>query len=109
MAIQNECFNFCDTALQVSDLLELAPDYFSLLSSKNSEVRGQALKFIEKGAASIPLEKLRDLGGQVLPELVKLINDISPQVRENAVPCLAIFLKRLGQEFMGPFLKDVKQ
>lgn len=76
--------------------------------NKNSEVRAQTLKFIERGAANIQIDKLQDLCGQILPELVKVINDISPQVRENAVSCLAIFLKRLGQNQMNPFLREIK-
>ena len=107
--VQDECLIFCDVAIKCSDLEELKDEYIPAITDKAPGVKTGTLKFIEKAALVTYIDKLQNIAPDLLPAMVKAIEDKDAGVRETALHCMGILKGRLGDGVTSKYLKDINK
>jgi len=107
--VQISCNNFCDVAIKCSDLAELGPEYIPSITDVAPGVKTGTLKFIEKAAIITYIDKLQNIAPELLPAMVKAIDDKDAGVRETALHCMGILKGRLGDGVTSKHLAGVNK
>lgn len=99
-----------DAIFQTTMLKSIQEDVMSYFSNKNPNIRLESVLFLGRCMESkkTPVLQKSELKG-IANELVKLLDDSVPEVREGAMQSTAILMKKVGEKALNPFLEKVDQ
>ena len=96
-----------DASLHCSNLEEIKEDVFPKINDKVQYVRAGTLKYVEKLSIVTYIDVLQRVADELLPILLKVVDDKEGEVREAALHCMGILRGRLGEEALSKYLKDI--
>lgn len=70
-------------------------------------VKAGTIKFVEAACQITYIDVLQRIEKELLPAMVKAIDDKDGTVRDYALHCMGILKGRLGESVMSKYLKDV--
>ena len=104
-----EVKNFMDAALHATNMEEVKEGMIPCITNVAPGVKDGTIKFVEQAAQVTFIDVLQRVADELLPAMVKAIDDKDGTVRESALHCMGILKGRLGDSVMDKFLKNVNK
>jgi len=104
-----EVKNFMDAVLLATNIDEVREEMIPCITNVAPGVKDGTIKFVEKAALVTFIDVLQRIADDLLPAMVKAIDDKDGTVRESALHCMGILKGRLGDSVMDKHLKNVNK
>lgn len=100
---------FLEAVLLSSNIEELKEEIVPCITNVAPGVRAGTIRFIEKACQVTYIDVLQRTAPELLPAMVKAVEDKDGTVRETALHCTGILKGRLGDSVMDKHLKNVNK
>lgn len=109
IAVHEAVAKFLTAAIQCSTLQEICEEIVASIKHVAPAVKTGAIKFVEQIAQVTYIDVLQNSQAELLPAMVKAIEDKDGAVRELALHCMGILKGRLTESVTAKYLKDVNK
>jgi len=103
-----EVNNFATAVPKCSSLEEVKEEFVPLITNVAPGVKVGVIKFVEKTAQITYIDVMQRCMDDLMPAMVKAIDDKDGTVRETALHCMGILKGRLGEK-SEKYIKDVNK
>jgi len=105
--ILDEIKKFLDAVPKCTNFEEIGPEVIPLITNNAPGVKNGTLKFVESLSVVTYIDVLQRVQDDLLPAVVKVMEDKDGTVRDNALHCMGILKGRLGEGAVGKLIKDL--
>lgn len=98
---------FLDASMACTSLEAVAEEVIPKINDTAPGVKSGTIKFVEASCQITYIDVLQRISNELLPAMVKVMDDKDGGVRDLALHCMGILKGRLGESVMSKFLKDV--
>ena len=105
--VQDLVNKFLDTAITCTDIENISEPVFPLITNVAPGVKLGTIKFIERIAVVTYIDVLQRVQGELLPQIMKAIDDKDGGVRDSALHCMGLLKGRLGESVTEKYLKNL--
>ena len=103
----DEIDKYVTACINCANLEVLKDEFIPLITNIAPGVKNGTLKFIEKAALVTYIDVLQRIEAELMPAMVKAMDDKDGTVRDTALHCMGILQGRLGAAVMDKYLKGV--